>query len=123
MRKRVLSFSIIVTLIGGVFGISAAEGSSLNANMPLCCRKARSSGNTAEASVARLCCKLNCSEPASGGSTSSSNSSGNNSSIPVAEIVPTPAHFPRFAIRNLPRDASHSSAANPKYIQHLALLI
>jgi hypothetical protein len=122
MLKRALSLAAIIALLGGAAGATADDGSWVQANMPLCCKKARSVANAPEVSMARLCCKLNCSEPGSGSSNASSLSRSQGANSATA-IIPTPAHFSRFAIRNLYAQANHSHDSNPKYIQHLALLI
>ena len=92
-------------------------------NMPDCCKKAQSAGNTAEVSMARLCCNLNCSEPGSGGSGNASTFSSQQGSVPMVAVVPnaTPVHPIRFSFRYSRANTPHD--ANPKYIQHLALLI
>jgi len=123
MRERALSFIITIALASGAVGMSAAEGTWATANMPLCCKTARSTGTAPQVSMARLCCKLNCSEPGSGGSTNASNLSSNQGPISVSAIIPTPTHISKFAIRNLHGQANHSHDSNPRYIQHLALLI
>jgi hypothetical protein len=121
MLKRALSLATIIVLLGGVVGASAADGSWVEGNMPLCCRKARAITNAPEVSIARLCCKLNCSEPGSGTSNASNFSKTQVTTFATA-VIPTPTHFSKFAVRNLDAvNRSHDS--NPKYIQHLALLI
>lgn len=123
MLKRALSFTIISVFVSGVFGVSVADGSWAKGNMPLCCKKARLAANAPEVSMARLCCKLNCSEPGSGGLTNTSNLFTNQGTTLATAIVPTPAHFSRFEPRNVHTQVNHSHESNPKYIQHLALLI
>ena len=123
MLKRAVSFTFILVLLGGAVGASAADGSWAERNMPLCCKKARSTANAPEVSMARLCCKLNCSEPGSGGSSNTSNLSRNQGTTSATAIIPTSTNFSSFAIRNLHTQLNHSHDSNPKYIQHLALLI
>lgn len=123
MLKRALSFTIIIVLLGGVVGASADDGSRAEGNMPLCCKRARSTDNAPQVSMARLCCKLNCSEPGSGGSSTASNLSRNQGTTSAIAIIPIPTQFSRFAVRNLYAQANSSHDSNPKYIQHLALLI
>ena len=121
MLIRGLSLAIIIALVGVVAGASANDGSWVEGNMPLCCKKARSATKAPEVSMARLCCKLNCSEPGSGGSSNASNLSRNQGTTLATAIIPTATQFSRFAFRNLPTQVNHSH--DPKYIQHLALLI
>ena len=123
MIKRALSLAAIIALLGGAVGASAADGSWVERNMPLCCKKARSAANAPEVSMARLCCKLNCSEPGSGGSSTASSLSRNQGTNSATAIIPTPTQFSRFAIRDHYPHTNDSHESNPKYIQHLALLI
>lgn len=109
-------------LVSGAVGVSAEDESWANANMPLSCKTARSNGKAPEVSMARLCCKLNCSNPAgridqcfelieeSRDHFSYSHRSDSN-------------HFSRFALRNAHTQVNHTHESSPKYIQHLALLI
>lgn len=123
MLKRALSLAAIIALLGGAIGASAADGSWVEGNMPLCCKKARAVANEPEVSMARLCCKLNCSEPGSGGSSTASSLSRNQGTNSATAIIPTPAQSSRFAFLNHDSQANHSHNSNPKYIKHLALLI
>jgi hypothetical protein len=111
-------------MLGGAIGVGAheGEGSCPMTNMPDCCKKAHSAGNSSEVSMARLCCNLNCSEPGSGGSSSSS-FSNQQPLTPQGAVLPIALSF--RTIRSLGRysQASHPNDSNPKYIQHLALLI
>jgi len=122
MLKRALSFLVIIASTSGAIGVSAQDGSWATANMPICCKTARLMRDMPEVSMARLCCKLNCSEPGSGAITASNSSRTQGITLATA-IIPTPTNFSSFAIRNLQAQANHSHDSNPKYIQHLALLI
>ena len=123
MRKRALCLTIIIALLGGAVGVSAHDDSWASASMPLCCKTARSNNDAPQVSIARLCCKLNCSEPGSGGSSNASSLARNQGTTSATAIIPIPTHFPSTAIRSLHLQANHSHNSNPKYIQHLALLI
>src|SRR6476659_7522069 len=123
MLRRVFSFTVIIVLLGGAIGASAIEASPAQGNMPLCCKRASSTANAPETSIARLCCKLNCSEPGSSGSNTTSNFSRNQGIALATAIIPTPAHLSSFANRNLPAQTNHAHNSYPKYLQHLALLI
>ena len=90
MLKRVLSLAVVIALVGGAIGASAADGSWAEGNMPLCCKKARLAANAPEVSMARLCCKLNCSESGSGGSNSASNLSRNHGASLAIAIIQNP---------------------------------
>ena len=121
MLKRALSLAVVIALVGGVIGASANDGSWAERNMPLCCKKARSAANVPAVSMARLCCKLNCSEP--GGLSTASNLSRNQGVSLATATIPAPTHFSGFDIQSLHKTANHSHDSNPKYIRHLALLI
>jgi hypothetical protein len=122
MRKWLTAFLLVASMLGGAVGIGAHEGEDSMAGMPDCCKQAQSA-NSPQVSMARLCCNLNCSEPGSGGSSSSSSFSTQQPVAPQSAILPTAPSFRN--IRSLGRcsQAPHPSDSNPKYIQHLALLI
>ena len=121
MRKWFISLGLIIALASGVVGISAhqSEGTCPMGNMPDCCKKAHSAGNSAEVSMARLCCNLNCSEPGSSGNTNYTSFSSQPASVPSLAVIPTaiPFEYNYFPQVNSPHES------NRKYIQHLALLI
>jgi hypothetical protein len=123
MRKWVTAFILIAAMLGGAVGVGAheGEGSCPMSNMPDCCKKAQSASNTPEVSMARLCCNLNCSEPGSSGSNASSFS-------PQPGVAPNVILLPQAVFFNgiaagRHRQTPHIQDSNPKYIQHLALLI
>jgi hypothetical protein len=125
MRKWLTNLLLVIALGSGVVGVGAHEneGSCPMANVPDCCKKAQSASASPEASMARLCCNLNCSEPGSGGSTNSSSLSGQQGNMPNLAIIPGSTTFNRasFSLSNQVEKNPHDS--KPKYIQHLALLI
>jgi hypothetical protein len=125
MRNWFISVGLILALTGGVVGVSAheSEGSCPMGNMPECCKKAHSSGDSPEISMARLCCNLNCSEPGSGGNGNTSSFSNQSGTLLSSAILTNakPLTYPTAFLVDLPSNNSHDS--NPKYIQHLALLI
>jgi hypothetical protein len=125
MRKWFTALALIAALTGGAVGMGAheQEGSCPMTKLPDCCKKAHSSSNTREVSLARLCCNLNCSEPGSTGSNSSTSFSSQSSMTAVALAVPNASPFNRNpSVGPLPQKPQ-SEDSNPKYIQHLALLI
>jgi hypothetical protein len=108
-------------MLTAAVGVGAHQQEGPMLKLPECCKKARSNGPGA--SIARLCCNLNCSEPGSTGNSGSSgfsvrlNTMGNaavvvNAAAFSSKVVFTP-HFQRF----------YSYDSNPRYIKHLALLI
>jgi hypothetical protein len=87
-------------------------------NLPDCCKKARSHGP--EASMARLCCNLNCSEP---GSTGNSASSFSMQQLSNAPSILSAAHVTFRIVFPRQQQQIHLHDSSPKYITHLALLI
>jgi hypothetical protein len=102
-------------------GAHQQEGSCPMSKLPDCCKKARSHGP--EASIARLCCNLNCSEPGSTGNSNSSSFSAQQGAAPNLPVAPGVAQFDFRIV--LPRHSQqiHLTDSSPKYITHLALLI
>jgi hypothetical protein len=124
MRKWFTSLFLVAAMLGGVFGAGAhqGEGSCPLSNLPDCCKKAHSSSNATEVSMARLCCNLNCSEPGSGGGSASSSFSLQQVAAPLSVVIPQPFVFDYVALKRSNQTSSLTDF-HPKYIQHLALLI
>ena len=123
MRKWLTALALVAAMLGGAVGVGAheQEGSCPMSNLPDCCKKAQSAGNTAEVSMARLCCNLNCSEPSGG--TSSSSVSPQQGTLPIAAIMPGAAPFNGITLSGRYAQTSSPHDPGPKYLQHLALLI
>src|ERR1043166_2549250 len=121
MRKWLTSVALTIVMLTGAVGVGAqqSEGSCPMSNLPDCCKKAQSHGP--HASLARLCCNLNCSEPGSTGTTSSSSSTQKPSTVNTPVVVN--AVQPDFRIMSFPPQQRHLHDLTPKYITHLALLI
>jgi len=124
MRKWFTALALIAALTGSAIGMGAheQEGSCPMTKLPDCCKKAHSISNTPEVSMARLCCNLNCSEPGSTGANSASSFSSQ-PTTPVALAVPNASPFNRNPSQAPSPQKAQSEDSNPKYIQHLALLI
>ena len=122
MRKWLTSFILVTAMLAGAIGVGAheGEGNCPISNMPDCCKKSQSANNTPEASMARLCCNLNCSEPGSSGSNASF--SPQRGVAPSVMLMPHAVSFNGIALTDY-RQSPHKLDSNPKYIQHLALLI
>ena len=120
VRKWLTSVALSLVMLTSVVGVGAhqQEGSCPMSNVPDCCKKAQSHGP--EASMARLCCNLNCSEPGSSGNSSSSFSTQRLSSAPAVLNASQPSF--RIVFPQQPQQL-HLHDSNPKYITHLALLI
>jgi hypothetical protein len=125
MCKWFTAFILVAAMLGGAAGVGAHEGeaSCPMANLPDCCKKAQSAGNTSEVSIARLCCNLNCSEPGSGASNTSSNFSPQPGMGLNSVIMPSAALYNGFALSSRYTNSTLPPDSSPKYIQHLALLI
>ena len=123
MRKWLTALALIAAMLGGAVGAGAHEGEGSMANMPDCCKKAQSANNGPQVSMARLCCNLNCSEPGSGGSNASSSFSTQQAITLNGSVVPNATPFSDVALLGRYSQSSHPHDSNPKYIQHLALLI
>src|SRR6267142_2759102 len=123
MRKWLTAFALVAGMLGGAVGVGAHEGEGSMANMPDCCKKAQSASNNPAVSMARLCCNLNCSEPGSSGSNASSSFSPQQGITPNGAVVPNATPFRNVAPLGRFARSSHPHDSNPKYIQHLALLI
>jgi hypothetical protein len=125
MKQWLTSAILVVAILSGATGagVYAGESSSAMANLPECCKKAKSVIDTPQVAMARLCCNLNCSE------TGSTGSSGSSSVSPQLSITPhpirlTPAKpFSDLVLTRWLFQSSGSHDSQPKYIQHLALLI
>ncbi len=86
--------------------------------LPECCKKARS--NQPGASIARVCCNLNCSEP---GSTANSSSSASFLQLSASTVAMNAAPFDSKVAFTPHVQRFYSYDSNPRYIKHLALLI
>ena len=124
MRTWFTALFLLQVMLGGAIGVGAheGEGSCPMTDMPDCCKKAQSASNTPEVSMARLCCNLNCSEPGSSGSNASSSFSPQPGVAPNVMLMPQALSFKGIAPGRY-RQTRHKQDSNPKYIQHLALLI
>ena len=120
IRKWLISVALTVVMLTVAVGVGAhqQEGSCPMSNLPDCCKKARSHGP--EASMARLCCNLNCSEP---GSTGNSASSFSMQQLSNAPSILSAAHVTFRIVFPRQQQQIHLHDSSPKYITHLALLI
>jgi len=123
MRKWFAALTLVTAMLAGAVGVGAHQGESQMANMPDCCKKAQSASNTPQVSMARLCCNLNCSEPGSGGTSTSSTVSPQQGTPPNIAIIPNATPFNGVTLLGRYAQTSSPHDSNPKYIQHLALLI
>src|SRR5688572_13625285 len=125
MRKWLTAFVLISAMLSGVAGVGAHqhEGSCPLTKLPDCCKKAQSGTNETENSIARLCCNLNCSEPGSSGSNASASFSSNHSVAPTGFLLSSPLPWSDVGFSSRHLQSAGPNHSNPRYIQHLALLI
>jgi hypothetical protein len=122
IRKWLTSVALTIVMLTAAVGVGAhqQEGSCPMSNLPDCCKKARS--HAPEASMARVCCNLNCSEPGStGNSSSSSFSAQQGTALNISAL-----NAPQLDFRTIPPPSPqqiHAPESHPKYIKNLALLI
>ena len=121
MKKSFLTAIVIITLASSVVGVEAHLGEG--SNMPACCKKAQSRSGTPEVWIARICCSLNCSEPGSSGLSGSVGFSRQQGPTASAAVIPTAARINNVQLIRCCTRVARSPDSNPKYLQHLALLI
>src|ERR1700687_2594341 len=130
MVTRIASLALLFVIGGSVFAAIPLYSNEQECSIPGmagmdCCKKAAQTENrTPEASTARLCCVLNCSQSGTTGS--------NGSQLPRPSASQTISIHPSSArpLVGAPHLSLRSSWAespppfsNPAYIRHLALLI
>src|SRR5262245_55776499 len=122
IRKWLTSVAVTLVMLTSIAGVGAhqSEGWCPMLKLPDCCKKARS--KVPGASMARVCCNLNCSEPGSTGSSSSSFSTQQSASVNTPVILNAAQLSFRLVFHRKPQQI-HLHNSSPKYIEHLALLI
>src|ERR1041385_5552347 len=123
IRKRLTAAVLSVLMLTVVSGVGAhqQEGTCPMSKVPDCCKKAR--GNAPGASIARVCCNLNCSEPGSTANSNSSSFSTRQSTTANTSVAVNAAAFSSKIVFTPHLQRIHSHDSNPRYIKHLALLI
>ena len=121
IRKRLTSAVLAIFMLTAAIGVGAhqQEGTCPMSRLPDCCKKAQ--GNERGASLARLCCNLNCSEPSSTGNSSASIRSTQPAMNAVFALAGVSFSSKIVFTARLQQFRPHDS--NPRYIKHLALLI
>ena len=122
MTKRLVSLLVILMLGGSVLaGVPMHSGGSESGMMD-CCKKALEQNASPQVSAARLCCAMNCNDPASTTSNPGqgfSQTSSQPSPLMVA-VLPSPANYKSLSFRYEP---TGSISSKPAYLLNLALLI
>jgi hypothetical protein len=126
MKLWLTSLFLLAALAGGVFAGMPLHSGKMDSQMK-CCDKAKSKDKTPEASAARLCCAVNCTDPVPTSSGGSFNFAPSNIEISKSIAEQISALFqkemagPRTSLRysraTLPR------TFQPKYIQYSSFLI
>ena len=121
IRKRLTSPVLAIFMLTAAMGVGAhqQEGTCPMSKLPDCCKKAQSNGPAA--SLARLCCNLNCSEPGSTGNSSASTRSTHGAMNAVVVLAGAAFSSKIEFTPRLQQFRPHDSS--PRYIKHLALLI
>ncbi len=125
MKKWLTSFFLLFALAGGV--LAGVSFHSEKMGMMECCDKAKSKDKSTDASIARLCCAVNCTDLAPTSSGLSFNFTP--SSVAIEDSIAAQiADF--FKIKRVKPSISHSHELTtvsrvfqPKYIQHHSFLI
>lgn len=120
MIKWSTTLVLILAFSGNAVAGMPTHSEGNNPAMMSCCKAAKG-GDTQQASIARVCCAINCSEPTLTGGIASSISS----QLPVAAIHPAAGvpvaglSHPRMHLGTM----RFLSLPQPRYIRNLALLI
>lgn len=120
MLKWLTTFILILAFSASVITGMPTHSHSSNPAMMSCCKAAKGESTT-QASMAKVCCAINCSEPAPTSGTANSI----NSQLSVAAVHPA-AISPKTAPFHSPmrlEETRLQNSSQPKYICNLALLI
>ncbi|HEX8560308.1 MAG TPA: hypothetical protein VF668_19585 [Pyrinomonadaceae bacterium] len=129
LTKGLTRLLLVAALFAAMTGVAfAATSSRGRAECPMsrlhaCCKKARQKRDSARvAPAARLCCVVNCPQPAPAGAAYTVRPSHGEASDPrpPASAAPAAPRFERARAYAPPFQPSHSP---PAYIQHAAFLI
>lgn len=127
MKRLLSSLFVLSALAGSVLAGMPLHAGMLDKNMMKCCKKAKGSEQSPSANAARLCCAVNCSDPAPTSSVSSFNFSpaivnvSDSIARQITDLVGRRKQSSPILIRIESPPVSQSS--HPKYIQHHSFLI
>jgi|SRR5437867_1240713 len=125
MMKRLSALALVLALGGSVLAgvpLHSNDKECSMTGMMDCCKRAQLQMDSPEVVAARLCCAINCPQPAQTESTSA----GRTSPPAVAPVHPAIAALPATSPRFSPFSSSafpQSANPQPSYILNLALLI
>ncbi|MEP7149244.1 MAG: hypothetical protein ABI857_10205 [Acidobacteriota bacterium] len=123
MRRWLTTFLMVFTLAGSMSaGISFHRQTD---GMMKCCARAKGRDGSAQAQAAKLCCAINCADPAPTAPNSSISFFGSSHTIASFASTPTPmTAVGRTHTVSIPqRFDPPSRLSEPKYIRHHSLLI
>jgi hypothetical protein len=122
MTKWLVSLGLILTLGSSVLAGMPIHSGGSESGMLDCCKKALEQNDSPHVAAARLCCAMNCNDPASTSGNpgqSFSQTSLEPSPLVVVSLPPATNYRPLDVRDAQPR----SSSPKPAYILNLALLI
>jgi hypothetical protein len=119
--KRLINILLILAVGASLaMGLPVHSGGS-ESSMVDCCKKAREQNDSPSVAAARLCCAINCNDPASTSGNPGQSFSRSSSQPSHLVIAPPPtADYKRLRVRYGQKISTNS---NPAYIVNLALLI
>jgi hypothetical protein len=121
MTKWLVSLVLVLTLAGSVLAGIPTHSGDTGSGMMDCCKKALEQDDSPRVAAARLCCAMNCNDPAStNGNPGQSSFQTGLEPTPLVVAALTPATNHRW-IRA--RSARTTTNSKPAYILNLALLI
>ena len=122
LTRLLLAATLLCTMLGAGFAAPRGRAECPMSRMHGCCKKARQNRTAPGVGAARLCCVVNCPQPAPAGTGFTLQSSPGTASAPrpPSAHVPPAQVFERAAAYSPPFQPSHSP---PAYIQHAAFLI
>lgn len=128
MKKWLTTLFLILALVSGVLAGMPLHSGNENSRMMKCCQKARSKEQSKEASLARLCCAVNCGDSAPTPSGTSFNFSPSFliiSDLPIKRIALLLfiKEKPKSTVAVLFQRIPLAQTFQPKYLQHHSLLI
>ena len=121
MFKKLTNLVLVVAVAASVAAGMPLHSRSAQSAMMDCCKKALEQSDSPHVAAARLCCAMNCSEPASTNGNFGQNFSQTGAELSPVIVVALPPLANYKSQR--PRYARMSSATKPAYILNLALLI
>jgi hypothetical protein len=121
MTKRIASFVLVLTLSSVALGMSMHSGGEESGMMD-CCKKALEQNDSPSVAAARLCCAMNCNQPASntGNVSGSFSQTSTGPSSEAVLVLPPATNFKAIRVRYI---RTTSKTSKPAYILNLALLI